>query len=332
MMERSLHKPGSANRADAIDREWIAPDVVRISLPYPGGFVNVYVLLSSDGFRMIDTGYRSDASRDALSRNFRELGLEVRSLRQILLTHAHPDHVGLAQDLAHASGAEVLVHELEVPGPGRPSIRRMDPAWIEHHGLDGAAAARLLSEPPVPATARGLNGTESLVFGDFNLRLIWVPGHSQGLICVYDASRSLLYSSDQVLRVSTPITLSSGIRPDPVAEYLKGMDLLRDLPVQRVLPGHGRSFSNLAAHIEQAGKFQLVLLRDVASRLDNDPRAAADIAGRMDWTGYFSRRLTPERLALFSGLRALAYLYHLVGISQAHPIEGRTVTFQVPQE
>src|SRR3954447_230323 len=87
--------------------EAVVPGLHRIDL----GPVNAYLLDTGDGPVLIDTGFPGDELRilGALA----ELALPPKGLRQIVLTHAHPDHVGGAAALRAATGAPIAMHPLE---------------------------------------------------------------------------------------------------------------------------------------------------------------------------------------------------------------------------
>src|SRR5712692_1196597 len=69
---------------------------VRVPIPFPLTSVNCYLVRDSDGWAMIDTGLHYAPAFQAWDEAFRTLGLQARDLRRIYLTHAHPDHYGLA--------------------------------------------------------------------------------------------------------------------------------------------------------------------------------------------------------------------------------------------
>ena len=80
--------------------ELIEPGLWRIPLPMPSGppFVNVYLVRSGDGWILVDTGFGVPGIFDELSAGFAYAGVSPSSLKQILLTHVHPDHGGNAED------------------------------------------------------------------------------------------------------------------------------------------------------------------------------------------------------------------------------------------
>jgi glyoxylase-like metal-dependent hydrolase (beta-lactamase superfamily II) len=103
----------------------VVPGVHRIDL----GVVNAYVLQAEDGVTLVDTGLA--ATRPLLLRAMKVLGVDVRDIRRILVTHAHPDHTGSLAYLKRMSGARVYMHCI-----------RMTPCSFGREGRSGRGCAR----------------------------------------------------------------------------------------------------------------------------------------------------------------------------------------------
>ena len=94
----------------------VAPGVHRVSvpLPFPPGEVAAWVIEGEDGAHtLVDTGIDTRPARDALRAAAAEVGVTRESLKYVVLTHAHPDHYGLAGPVRDWSGAAVALHEEE---------------------------------------------------------------------------------------------------------------------------------------------------------------------------------------------------------------------------
>src|SRR5205085_5835883 len=75
------------------------------------------------------------------------------------------------------------------------------------------------------------------------------PGHAPSHVVVFQPERRLLVSGDHLLgRVS--LYFDYGWTPDPVAEFLSSLDTVEKLRARLCLPGHGRAFADVQAHIE----------------------------------------------------------------------------------
>jgi len=94
-----------------------APGVWQIPLPLPGsslGTVNVYVVEDNRGVTLVDCGLGNSESWDLLQHHLEKLGMPIRHVERVLLTHTHHDHSGLAGRIVAETGAAVWVHQHDV--------------------------------------------------------------------------------------------------------------------------------------------------------------------------------------------------------------------------
>ena len=85
---------------------------IQIPTPFAVGDVYSY-LVKDEKIILIDCGQREKRAYDRIGRSLKKMGLEIRDLDEIWLTHGHPDHFGQAARLAGESGAVVLGHAKE---------------------------------------------------------------------------------------------------------------------------------------------------------------------------------------------------------------------------
>ena len=89
---------------------------VQTPIPFPDillGYVNSYLIQGDNGYLLIDTGWDTEEAFDSLKKQLTESGLSFRDIAQIVVTHRHPDHYGLAAKLKQLSQAKVAFHYLE---------------------------------------------------------------------------------------------------------------------------------------------------------------------------------------------------------------------------
>ncbi len=276
----------------------IAGDLRWIRLPVPGPLQHINVWLAPGRRRrvLIDTGMNqpeTHAAWDALALSER-LGEE---LEAILVTHHHPDHFGMAANLAARFDVPVRMSEparaaaqLATVGAlaaGAAALAEYRDTWgVDFEVLLTRARAagvydRLVSGMPAP--------TSFITEGEriAELRDPWHAslhhGHAEGHLCLYWRQSNLLISGDQLLpAISSNVSLYPGAgSEDPLADFLHSLERLAGLPETTVvLPAHGRPFRGPAARAAQlrAGhELRLRTLRDFAAQ----PRGTAEIVGAL---------------------------------------------------
>jgi len=155
-----------------------------------------------------------------IARRLNTLGLK---LKQILITHAHIDHVGGALKLKKLTGAPILMNENDLP---QLKIMAEQAGWL---GVDTPETA-----PPDE------NLSDGLVVGldRFPAQVIHTPGHTQGSVCLHFAPLNLLVAGDTLFAGSIGRTDLPGGNPGQIIDSIQSR--LLALPQQtKVLPGHG---------------------------------------------------------------------------------------------
>jgi glyoxylase-like metal-dependent hydrolase (beta-lactamase superfamily II) len=160
---------------------------------------------------------------DEVGRIHRRLTERGLKLKQILVTHAHIDHVGGALKLKRLTGAPILLNENDLP---LLKMMDMQAGWL------GIATPE--TAPPDEPLADGLRvGLES-----YPAQVIHTPGHTQGSICLHFAPLKLLVAGDTLFAGSIGRTDLPGGNFDQIIDSIESR--LLALPDEtKVLPGHG---------------------------------------------------------------------------------------------
>ena len=301
-------------------REALAPDLHRLSLPHPAGFVNVYLLSGPDGIRLIDAGCDTEKSWWELNWHLDDLGLRAEEVVEVLLTHTHSDHIGLVPRLAARAEFQVLVSAREVDLSGM-TVACFDGDWLIRHGSPPAATESRV-RMQLPAGQRSVGDVEEFAFGSLELRVATLSGHSPGLLSLVDRTRGLVFTSDHLMPVTTPLIAFADSPDDLVAQYLAGLDTLSENdPGALVLPGHGRSFRRLHDRIDSVR----LEVRERVARFRaavTDRVSAGEVSDRVGWSFPPGSRYVRNGSSVANALAHLRHLERLGQITQSDGEDG----------
>ncbi|NLE76622.1 MAG: MBL fold metallo-hydrolase [Chloroflexi bacterium] len=246
---------------------------VQLPTPFVVGPVNIYVALGSDGVTLVDTGPKTTAARAALVSGLIALGQDAPAIGQVVVTHAHADHYGLAGWLAGQGGAAVATHPLNQGSLAQDAAVEAQHAAFYEEQLTLAGVPQELRQG-IEAVRRGfrayverLPDTRPLVEGDALClggepwQALHLPGHSGGLLGLWQADRRVLLASDHLLQGITsnpllePPAQPSQPRRRSLADYLESLERTRQLQPALVLPGHGPPIVRAGALIDERLRF-----------------------------------------------------------------------------
>ena len=235
---------------------------LRLPLPWPGvPHCNAWAIAAGSGIVLVDCGLHEPGSLDQLELAMSQVGLRLENVRELVITHLHTDHWGQALTVRERSGCRVWMHPAYRHGMASQTdseaalARRMEVG--RQSGVPEEALARYFeSLKEMPSGISGvLEPDESLVDGveiptDLGpWRVVETPGHAPSHICLWQVDRRLLISGDHVLgRIS--LFFEYGWTPDPIGEFLGALERVDRLDARLCMSGHGKTFTDVHAHID----------------------------------------------------------------------------------
>jgi glyoxylase-like metal-dependent hydrolase (beta-lactamase superfamily II) len=302
---------------------------LRLPLPWPGvPHCNAWALSAGEGFVLIDTGMHNSESMDHLERALAMCNLRLEDASLVVCTHAHSDHCGQAVPISQRAGCELWMHPSHelmsrmVEDPEAVLARRLEVArqsGVPEEPLRLYAEQRGASEPgiigPLEADRDLLDGVT--VQSDLGEWVVYeTPGHAPSHVCLFQPERRLLISGDHLLgRIS--LYFEYGYSANPVGEFLRSLDVVERLGARLCLAGHGRTFTDVHAHIHGNRALVEEHLTKVLTAVAAEPLTAFDIVGL---------QLYGERLSQQNGQwllsQTLGYLTHLESTGGVRRIGG----------
>lgn len=289
-----------------------------IPVPLPVHYTNCYILETSEGMVLIDTGMDTPEAR-ALWEQY--LSHNPSPIRLIIVTHFHPDHLGLAFWLQQRVGApvammrnEAVAAQASVSEPDEHE-RQIMTAFYEAAGvprdllgqwMDADRAFR--SVVTLPSTWKLLDDGQILEFSSQRLVVMEQGGHTDHQGLIYLPQEKALFTGDQVLSRITPNVSLWPLRdPNPLNSYLTSLERLQNLGPILALPAHEAIIANLSQRIDELFLHHETRTTRLLELVQSQLQTAFELTQKL-----FTRPLNTYqmRFALGETLAHLAYLEH----------------------
>jgi glyoxylase-like metal-dependent hydrolase (beta-lactamase superfamily II) len=303
----------------------VAPDVhwLRMPLPFALDHINLWLLADGAGWTIVDSGLDTPITKELWERIFAE-ALDGKPVTRLIVTHFHPDHMGLAGWLAERWGIRLWVSETEWLWARTLTVDCNDAAFAadqisfyRRSGLDETTiqtfAARGNQYAPrvgvVPRAFHRIEDDMSIEIGGRRWRVIIGRGHAPEHACLHCPELDLFIAGDQVLPKISPNISVWPNEPDgnPLKRYLDSLETLRrEVPADvLVLPSHNLPFYGIDTRIDQLALHHAERLAELEAACAT-PRTTMEIVPLL-----FRRKLDAQQLGFAIG-EALAHLHYLV--------------------
>ncbi len=301
----------------------VAPGVLWMRLPLPMALdhVNVYALDNGDSWTVIDTGFASKRGR-AIWEKLLAGPLAGKPVSRVIVTHHHPDHVGLAAwfmesgaTLAMPRTGWLMARMLTLDVQEVPNAEAL--TFYTRAGMDSAVFEKRKTErpfnfadcvSPLPLGFTRLSGGETITMGGRTWDIRMGDGHAPEHATFWSQGDNLVIGGDQLLPSISP---NLGVYPtepdaDPVTDWLRSCEKFQAFatPDQLVLGGHKLPFTGLPTRLMQLIDNHHGALKRLLAHLD-EPRSAGEC-----FMPLFKRNITGGEYGL-ALVEAVAHLNHL---------------------
>lgn len=237
--------------------------VIPLPLPFDSpSWVNAYVLTTSTGTVLIDCGVDWEPGLTRLLDGLAVLEIEPASIHTLIVSHLHPDHVGMAPRVASLTGASLLMHRNAIDGHHIYNDTPGNQVWLEGFGkLHGvpedmrpafAALERADWMPFIGPPDLVVDDGDRIDIGDGrSLEVLHTPGHEHSHICLVESKTGILFAGDHILPRITPVIMWDQTDQDVLGLYLASVDRLTGDRFGLTYPAHGSIVERGSLRAEQ---------------------------------------------------------------------------------
>lgn len=304
---------------------------LQVPMPFNMGYVNSFLVEGETGYTVVDTGDNTSEAREV----WRQILSQGLPIEKIVVTHAHPDHLGLASWFQIEYGV---------------------PIWLSDEGYKELVRARQMFEddyrdPMIPfAIQHGaafyppkddrsdkyykpdtfqfepdvlFRIGDNIRIGNTRFQVIWTPGHSDDHCCFYDKDGKVMFTGDHILKNMNPIVTSRHPSDNPLKAYLESLARIENCETKLVLPGHGELFTDLAGRIAEMKSHYFKRWQQTYEAVGEQGKTAYD-ASRIVYSNYEEKRAMP---AFMQTITNLIYL-ESKGYVRQEERDGKIIYFQ----
>jgi glyoxylase-like metal-dependent hydrolase (beta-lactamase superfamily II) len=293
--------------------EQLGITLLKIDLPFRLNHVNCFMAEGENGWTLIDTGLNNAATRALWAEQLRD-----KEVTDLFITHYHPDHFGYAGGLQQKTNARVSMTKTDAETGFKVWTDTYIQNLLQNYqtaGIPNETALQMVSNTaefqqlvtPQPTIHHYFTEHEKVPIGHYEYEVIAAPGHSDGMVCFYNAEKNVLLSADHILPKITP-NISYWFHGDdnPLQSYLTSLEEMKQLDVAYVIPSHGKPFYGANDRIDELLKHHEERLEETIAAIGSES-TVYEVCNRLFRPGL---TVHETRFAIGETIAHLEYLWH----------------------
>lgn len=286
----------------------VTDEIYRLSVRFPFGMreMNSYLIQGDHGFTIIDTGSQAQEAIDIWKQTLAS-GIPI---EKVILTHAHPDHIGLSKWFQENYHVPVFISSA-----GYREIQRTrsndNAKWVNRvfkkHGGPEIPEQLIVMEAMAYEFEPDelFENHQQIQLGNDMYETIWTPGHCPDHFCFYNAQKQIMIVGDHVLGAISPIVaIWSEADVNPLKDYFSSLEMMKAYPTRIALPGHGKVLENLGQRVNEIQSGHNHRLEQILESVKNEEKTAGQIFQEI----YGSVRINRSFAPLMATITRLMYL------------------------
>ncbi len=305
---------------------------LKVPIPYDLGEINCYIIEGKNGYTIVDTGDCTEEAMDLWERTLDE-GCVI---EKVVITHAHTDHMGLADWFQKKYNAAICMSEHSYM-----ELQNIQASFIDTtYSSPLSVLFRINGGPTAPEEDQKYHRHDAYGFkpdelfkekqliqlGDEEYESIWTPGHAPDHFSFYNKRQQILFVGDHILNSLNPIVMAKQMDDNPLAQYLNALDKVLQHPAAHVFPGHGEVVVDLASRIGEMKKHYQKRWRQIHHSIKKSGSTAYQISQQIYGTGH------PTHRTMSAFLQTITNLLYLHSIDEVRMEEKEGIIYFYPQK